>query len=141
MSPFRDKFLEAMDEEVTKLSDLKSWVGVKRKDVLARGYNILQGTWVFCVKRLPWGEIYRYRAHFVARGDQQKEGVDVFETYVPTIKWSTVRAVLLFALQNDMATRMIDVPHAFLQAHLSDDEHILWKSLQGLKTQLEREWY
>jgi hypothetical protein len=38
------------------------------------------------------------RQVFFARGDQQLEGIDLFETYDPVAQWTTVRMMLVLKI-------------------------------------------
>ena len=42
--------------------------------------NVLDSTWAFKIKRYPDALIKKFKARFCARGDQQIEGVNFFET-------------------------------------------------------------
>lgn len=43
-------------------------------------------------------EIYiRHKARVVARGNEQRAGLDFDETFAPVVKWSTVRLVTALA--------------------------------------------
>ena len=65
----------AMIKELKSLRDLGSFKMVPRQ----RGSTVLQSTWAFKKKRYPDGELKKYKARFCVRGDQQIEGLDVFE--------------------------------------------------------------
>jgi hypothetical protein len=66
--------------------------------------NVLKGTWVFKLKRLPDGSPSRFKARYCARGDLQQEGVDFFDTYAPVVQWSTIRMLLITVLTEGWAT-------------------------------------
>jgi hypothetical protein len=71
----------------TLQNDLDCWELVPRLDYM----NVLPSTWAFKCKRLPDGRIKKFKARFwCARGDQQNEGVDYFETWSPVVQWTTV---------------------------------------------------
>ncbi|CAI7809561.1 unnamed protein product, partial [Closterium sp. NIES-53] len=52
--------------------------------------NIVDGMWIFRVKRPP-GSSPVFKARYVARGFSQREGVDFFHTFSPTPKITTLR--------------------------------------------------
>ena len=60
-------------------------------------HNIVGCKWVFQIKRKPNGSMDRYKARFVAKDYNQKEGVDYSETYSTVIKPTTIRAILTLA--------------------------------------------
>ena len=78
--------------------------------------NILDSTWAFKVKRNPAGEIKKLKACFCARGDQQSEGIDFFETYAPVINWHTVRIMLVLSILFELQTMQVDYTAAFIHA-------------------------
>ena len=57
--------------------------------------NVIDSILAFKLKQFPDGLIKKFRARFCARGDQQLEGVNFFETCVPVVQWTTVRMFLI----------------------------------------------
>jgi hypothetical protein len=104
----------AMVKELKSLRDLGSFKMVSRP----RGANVLQSTWAFRKKRYPDGHLKKFKARFCVRGDQQVDGVDVFETYAPVVSWITVRILLVLSLVLGLATQQVDYTNAFCQAPL-----------------------
>ncbi|GJP51947.1 hypothetical protein CLOM_g11077 [Closterium sp. NIES-68] len=76
--------------------------------------NVVKGKWVFRVKQLP-GEPPVYKARYVAKGFTQRYAVDFFDTFSPTAKPATIRAVLDLAARLNMEIHSMDVSNAFLQ--------------------------
>ncbi|CAI7907385.1 unnamed protein product [Closterium sp. NIES-53] len=64
------------------------------------GANIIDGMWIFRVKRPP-GSPPAFKARYVARGFSQRQGVDYFHTFFPTPKMTTLRVLLHVAAQRD----------------------------------------
>jgi Reverse transcriptase (RNA-dependent DNA polymerase) len=87
-----------MDKEIGTLNSLGTWNVVRRADVLAQGCRGLKSTWAFRKKRLPNGDISKYKARFCVRGDMQVEGEDFFESYAPVVQWSSVRLMLIMSI-------------------------------------------
>jgi hypothetical protein len=52
---------------------------------------------VYKLKQKPDGTIDRYKAHLVAKGFQQRDGIDYNETFSPVIKPATVLLILTIA--------------------------------------------
>ncbi|CAI7856604.1 unnamed protein product [Closterium sp. NIES-53] len=65
------------------------------------GVNIVDGMWIFRVKRPP-GSPPAFKARYVARGFSQRQGVDYFQTFSPTPKMTT----LLWRQKGDVHKRM-----------------------------------
>ena len=52
------------------------------------------------------------------KGYSQKEGIDFVETFAPTAKWTTIRALLSLSAQNGWKIHQMDVKTAFLNGDL-----------------------
>ncbi|CAI7879517.1 unnamed protein product [Closterium sp. NIES-53] len=81
------------------------------------GANIVNGMWIFMVKRPP-GSPPAFKARYVARGFSQLEGVDFFQTFFPTPKMTTLRVLLHVAVQRGYELHSLDFSTAFLQGSL-----------------------
>jgi hypothetical protein len=69
-------------------------------DVIINDVNqkVLQGRWVFKLKRGPKAEILRYKSRWVVCGFEQKYGIDYEDTFAAVVK--PMRYGALFALTN-----------------------------------------
>lgn len=115
-------YLEAQKREIDELRAKDTWDVVPRS--VAKGKNVLPGTWAFKKKRYPDHTVRKYKARFCCRGDRQIEGVDFFETYSPVVQWSSIRLLLTMTLTNDWVTRQVDYTNAFAQAELHEEVYI-----------------
>ncbi|CAI7912047.1 unnamed protein product [Closterium sp. NIES-53] len=84
------------------------------------GVNIVDGMWIFRVKRPP-GSPPAFKACYVARGFSQRQGVDYFHTFSPTLKMTTLRVLLHVAAQRDYELHSLDFSTAFLQGSLHEE--------------------
>jgi hypothetical protein len=75
----KDKWLEAIDKEVSALEDAGTWIIVQQKP----GMNILRSHLVLKAKRDTANAIIKYKARLVAGGDAQVHGLDIDQTYAP----------------------------------------------------------
>ena len=85
------KWYGAMKDEFQSLEKNKVWELTK----LPKNKNLVSGKWHFTLKRDGNGKIIKYKARYVARGFNQKQGVDFEETYSPTVKMVTLRCCML----------------------------------------------
>ena len=128
--PFAEEYIKAMQLEVATLVQQRTWKTVPRTPDL----NVLKGTWVFKLKRLPDGTPSRFKARFCARGDLQREGVDFFDTYAPVVQWSTIRLLLSTVLTEGWATRQVDYTNAFAQADIREEVYLEFPKMFGPKS-------
>ncbi|CAI7802980.1 unnamed protein product [Closterium sp. NIES-54] len=82
--------------------------------------NIVDGMWIFSVKRPP-GSPPAFKARYVARGFSQRQGIDYFQTFSPTPKMTTLRVLLHVAAQRDCELHSLDFTTAFLQDSLHEE--------------------
>ncbi|CAI7732225.1 unnamed protein product [Closterium sp. NIES-53] len=103
-------------------ADMASWksTGTYVDEVPPPGANIVDGTWIFRVKR-PSGSPPAFKARYVARGFSQRQGVDYFQTFSPTPTMTTLRVLLHVAAQRDYELHSVDFSTAFLQGSLHEE--------------------
>ncbi|CAI7912385.1 unnamed protein product [Closterium sp. NIES-53] len=82
----------------TPRSYAKAIMGTYVDEVPPPGANIVDGMWIFRVKRPP-GSPPAFKARYVARGFSQRQGVDNFQTFSPTPKMTTLWVLLHVAAQ------------------------------------------
>ncbi|CAI7790764.1 unnamed protein product [Closterium sp. NIES-54] len=84
------------------------------------GANIVDGMWIFRVKR-SLGSLLIFKARYVAQGFSQRQGVDFFHTFSPTLKMTTLRVLLHDAAHHDYELHSLDFSTAFLQGSLHEE--------------------
>ena len=99
----------------------------------------------------------RYKARLVVKGFSQCKGIDYEEIFSPIVKMTSIRTVLVMAMQQDLEIEQMDVKTAFLHGTLEEEIYMeqpegfaqtgwkdlvchLWKSLYVLK-KAPRQWY
>ncbi|GKC99795.1 putative RNA-directed DNA polymerase [Tanacetum coccineum] len=109
-------WIEAMNNEMDALYRNDTWEIVE----LPFGRKAIGGKWVYKIKYKSSGDIDRYKARYVAKGYNQKEGIDFDETFSPVVKIVTVRCVINLAVQYDWSIFQLDVNNAFLYGDLDE---------------------
>ncbi|GKA60577.1 ribonuclease H-like domain-containing protein [Tanacetum coccineum] len=77
-----DSKIEAMNKEMDALYRNDTWEICD----LPKDRKYIGGKWVFKIKYKSNGEIERYKARYVVKGYNQKEGIDFDETFSPVVK-------------------------------------------------------
>ncbi|CAI7827835.1 unnamed protein product, partial [Closterium sp. NIES-53] len=91
--PYSSQWQAAMDAEMASWKSTGTYVD----EVPPPGANIVDGMWIFRVKRLS-GSPPAFKARYVARGFSQRQGVDYFQTFSPILKMTT-----LWSARGDLA--------------------------------------
>ncbi|CAI7783338.1 unnamed protein product [Closterium sp. NIES-54] len=101
---------------------MASWnsTGTYVDEVPPPGVNIVNGMWIFRVKR-PTGSPPAFKARYIARGFSQRQGVDFFQTFYPTPKMTTLWVLLHVTAQRDYELYSLDFSTAFLQGSLHEE--------------------
>lgn len=149
----RDRWIEAMKDELQAFEDNKAWDPVGE---LPSHKTLVQCKWVF-KKKVNSENSVRYRARLVAKGFTQKPGIDYEETFSPVVRHSTLKMLFALSVQLDLDVVHLDVKTAFLNGYLKEDIYMvkpdincdvnkhktivkLNKAIYGLK-QSSRSWY
>jgi histone deacetylase 1/2 len=142
-----------MDAEYDALMKNKTWHLVPPK----KGSNIIDCKWVFKIKYNVDGTLDKYKGRLVAKGFNQRYGIDYEDTFSPVIKMSTIRTILAIDVSRGWCLRQLDVQNVFLHGVLEEEVYMkqppgyvdksaphfvckLDKALYGLK-QAPRAWY
>ncbi|CAI7917124.1 unnamed protein product [Closterium sp. NIES-53] len=113
--PYSSEWQTAIDAYMASWKSTGTYVDL----VPPFGANIVDGMWIFRVKRPP-GSPLVFKACYVARGFNQRQGVDFFHTFSPTSKMTTLRVLMHVAAQRDYELHSLDFSTAFLQGSLHE---------------------
>ena len=91
----------------TSSRSLCQW-GLSRLTDLPKGRKRVGSRWVFKVKYTPTGLIDKFKVRLVAKGYGQTYGADYTDTFSPTIKMDSLRALLAIAAANDWPIEQMD---------------------------------
>ncbi|CAI7774249.1 unnamed protein product [Closterium sp. NIES-53] len=112
MGPYSSQWQAAMDAEMASWKSTGTYVD----EVPPSRANIVDGMWIFMVKRPP-GSPPAFKACYVARGFSQRQGVDYFQTFSPTSKMTTLWVLLHVAAY----LHFLDFSTTFLQDSLHEE--------------------
>jgi Reverse transcriptase (RNA-dependent DNA polymerase) len=107
----KDKWLEAIDKEVSALEDAGTWIMAQHQP----GMNILRSHLVLKAKRDTAGAIIKYKASLFAGGDAQVHGLDFDQLYAPVAYFTVVHIILSIAARENRAVHSLDVSNAFVR--------------------------
>ncbi|CAI7825374.1 unnamed protein product, partial [Closterium sp. NIES-54] len=111
--PYSSQWQAAMDAEMASWKSTGTYVD----EVPPPRANIVDGMWIFRVKRPP-GSPPAFKAPYVARGFSPRQGVDYFQTFSPTPKMTTLRVLLHVTAQRDYELHSLDFSTATTLAAL-----------------------
>ena len=111
-SPDATGFIRAMELEVETIQQKNGYILAPRP----RNQKVLSGVWAFKRKRYPDGSVRKLKARYCARGFEQQQGIDYFETFAPVVMWLTVRLLLIMSILMKLETKQIDYTAAFIHA-------------------------
>lgn len=83
--------------------------------------NLVGCKWMFKLKLTPKGSIEYYKVRLIAKGFNQKVGVDYHDTFSLVIKPATICVVLTMALSRGWFVHQLDVKNAFLLGELNEE--------------------
>eukprot|EP00253_Pinus_taeda_P018259 PITA_18259 len=86
-----------------------------------RDTNLLDVKWVYRTKFGPDGKVDKHKAHLVAKGFSQVEGIDYNGTFSPIAKMSSICLVLSLAASFKWEVHQMDVKSSFLRGDLHEE--------------------
>nr|GEW65058.1 hypothetical protein [Tanacetum cinerariifolium] len=103
-------WIEAMQEELNEFERLEVWELVPRSNKVM----VITLKWIYKVKLDELGGILKNKAHLVARGYRQEEGIDFEESFALVARLKAIRIFLAYAAHMNMVVYQMDVKTTFL---------------------------
>jgi hypothetical protein len=119
---------DAVDLELETLRNNRTWIA-EEKPASARP---LHSKWVFKTKVDADGSIERFKAHLVACGNEQQEGINYNDTFAPVLDLATARLILALSVIWKNPARHGDIPAAYTKAHIESDSDIYMYPPNGM---------
>ena len=152
--PKCDKWHQAILEELAAIKEAGMWELVDPSPGIR---NVVGCHFILQKKHGVDGHVTRYKAHLVAQGFSQREGIDYSETFTPVIKSASLWVFLAICAHHGWKVCQMDIKSAYLNGSISEDIYMqqprgyeekggenkiakLKKGLYGLK-QAGQEWY
>ena len=136
-APDKTYWIQATLKEFHLLQDeMGCWEIIDIEDV-PPGQNLIECKWVFKVKYRGTGTpdggmIYdKHRARIVAKGLQQRKGIDFHKSFSPTASQITIRLILALTAIPGFLSFDLDATCAFISALLPPDEQVYMKEVPG----------
>jgi hypothetical protein len=111
-------------KELKAHADRGTWQYVSATN-LPPNANVITCRWVWKVKYANiQGKESLFKARLVARGFQQREGIDYNEVFAPTVSYSSVKILLALTAVNGWHLIGVDVNTAFLYAEMKEEVYM-----------------
>ncbi|GBN57410.1 Retrovirus-related Pol polyprotein from transposon RE1 [Araneus ventricosus] len=115
ISPDKEKWNEAMSEEIKLMQNRKVWDLVEPKSNM----KVLGCRWVYNIKHDEKNNVKKYKSRLVAQGFKQRPGVDFTDVFAPLVNFDIIKFlfVLLVCILG-WNHYQIDVKGAYLYGNL-----------------------
>jgi hypothetical protein len=124
---------KAMVEEMDALDKNEAWGIVE----FPAGRKSIGRKCLFKKKFNAQGKVEKYKAHLVAKGYSQVEGIDFSEIFSPDSKLTSIRFLLSIVVSFDLEVEQMDVKTTFLHGDL--EEEIYMKQPKGFVVKRKKE--
>lgn len=101
---------------------------------LPKGRKPIGYKWVFQIKCKANGGVDHYKVKLVAKGFFQTQGVDFDRTYLPMVKFISIKTMLALVATLNLEVHQMDMKHVFLNRKLVEDVYMTQP--KGLKTRV-----
>ena len=118
-----------LDLEYHTLEKMGCWRVVKIS-TLPPGVKLISCKWVLKLKYTN-GVYEKHKARIVARGFEQRKGVDYFQSFSPTASQVSLRLVLALTASPGFLSVDLDATSAFISAPLQGNEQVYMTAVPG----------
>lgn len=109
-----------MQQELHVLESNKTWV----LTTFPKEKKVIRCKWVYKVKYKPTSKIDKLKAHLVAEGYNQIEGLDYKDIFSPVAKLTTMRIFIALATIKQWHVFQLDINNAFLHSFLDEEVYM-----------------
>ena len=100
------------------------WENEVYEEVPRPSGKVIGTKWVLRVKTDAAGNLDNFKAKVVAKGFRQVEGLEYEETFAPTVRFESVRALVALAAGMGWQFDQMDVATTFLYADLEEETFV-----------------
>ncbi|SGY91432.1 BQ5605_C038g11666 [Microbotryum silenes-dioicae] len=118
-----DIWAQAAAAEFTAMHDDFKVFTIKPRSSVPPGATIVTSKFVWKTKRDARGDVTGRKAHLVAQGNRQHDGIDFLETFAPVARFSSIRCLLALAAANGYHVHQANIDKAYLHGKL---DHNIW---------------
>ncbi|KAK3237271.1 hypothetical protein CYMTET_52638 [Cymbomonas tetramitiformis] len=124
-APDSAEWLESIQAELEALVRIKGGLLMMKEEDVPYGYKLLDMSLVLRVKLDKYRELQKRKARRIcAKGNKQEYGVDYLDTFAPCTQLSSMRMVIIVALNLGLTVYHMDVDTAFLNPDLDEDLYV-----------------
>jgi hypothetical protein len=109
-----------MHEELDNFERNQVWILVDP----SRDVNVIGSKWGFKNKQGEDGDVVRNKAHLVAQGYSQIEGLDFGKTFAHVTRLEAIRILLAFVASNGFKLYRMDVKSDFLNGVIQEEVYV-----------------
>ncbi|GJX66382.1 retrovirus-related pol polyprotein from transposon TNT 1-94 [Tanacetum coccineum] len=109
-----------MQDEIHEFDRLDIWELVPPLDCA----KIIALKWIYKVKLDEYGDVLKSKAHLVAKGFNQEEGLNFEESFTSVARLEAIRIFLANATNKNMTVYEMDVKTAFLNGELKEEVYV-----------------
>jgi hypothetical protein len=129
-------FVQEVDHQVWREAMVEEYDSIVRNDVWEvvlrpMGKSIVTCRWFYKTNYTANDNIEKHKAHFVAQGFSQIEGVDYDDTFALVARYTSIRSIISIAADMGWSIQQMDVKTAFLNGFI--DEEVYNEHPQGFE--------
>ena len=126
---FAENYWKSMQVKISTLESIGDWGNFDQD----KSMNAIDSKWSFKCKCYPGGLIKNFKSRYFARGDQQLEGIYLFETYVPVLQLTTVRLMLILEVLLGLKSQQGNVTTALLHSDIPGNHKVYVEITRGFE--------
>lgn len=111
-----DEWREAMAKEIQALESNNTWVLYP----LPEGKSTIDCKWIYKIKYHYDDSIEIYKAHLIAKGYTQVQGIDYHDTFAHVAKLVIIHFLLSITTIKNWSLHKLDANNAFLQGYFNE---------------------